>query len=148
MSASREPVRKQFSTLLTAALVGEGKPAMAVYDHQVGDFDGNSPAVVVASGPVLRQRRTLGPCWHTTITLYVYVFVLYADENGWTEANAEDALDAIEALIADTVLANEVAPGYWSKATYADEPTQLDGVVVGGPEYRRELIQVQVEVIE
>lgn len=147
---NRETVRDKLADLLNTALVGSGLPAQVVYNYQVGDFDNMAPAVVVTSGPIQRQRQSYGDCYRNLITLYVNVFVPYAEENGaWTEANAEDALDLIEKTIAETVLANNSVSGYWNQCRYApDEPTLLGGVVIGGVEYRREIISVEVTVIE
>lgn len=148
MSLSRELVRDTFASLVTTAAVGTGKPAEAVYNYQVGDFANKSPIIVVASGPIQRSKSDMsGECWRSIIILQVYIFVLYAGEN-WTEAQAEDALDEIEAIIADVVLANPYVPGVWNYCTYAEEPTQIDGVTVGGLEYKRELINVMFEVLE
>lgn len=141
---SREAVRDGVTGLLRSALVGSGKPAQAVYGYQVGDFAGQSPVVVVKSGPVERVRRGLGACWHTMATLQVFVFVAYADE-GWTEANAEDALDSIEALIADVVLANG-STATWHGLTY-EGPTEPGGIEIGGVEYRREVVRLRCEVL-
>lgn len=143
-STSRETVRDALAALLQAALVGSGKPAQAVFGYQVGDFGGQSPVVVVASGPTTRERRGFGPCWHTSATLLVFVFVTYA-ASGWTEANAEDALDAIEAAIADVVLANS-STATWHGLTYAGE-TEPGSMVIGGVEYRSEVIRLRCEVL-
>ena len=100
MSTSRATARKGLANLLTTALVGTGKPAQAVYAYQVGDFAGQSPVVVVSSGPMLRLRDTLGECYRSRFELRIYTFVLYADPaSNWTESDAEDALDTIEAAI-------------------------------------------------
>jgi hypothetical protein len=145
-SVSRKAVRDGVTGLLAAALVGEGKPAQAVYGYQVGDFEGQSPVVVVTSGPMARTRRGIGACWHSAATLLVFVFVAYADAAaGWSEADAEDALDAIEALIADVVLVNG-SSGTWHGLTYA-EATEPDGVEIGGVGYRREVIRLRCEVL-
>lgn len=145
MNVSRETVRKAFASVLQATLVSGGL-AQAVYGYQVGDFGGQSPVVVVASGPILRERRSLGPCYHTTATLMVYVFVAYADQaSGWTEADAEDRIDAIEVSVADALLANTSTIN-WSDGRYV-QPTQLDGVEIGGKEYRRELITIEMEIV-
>lgn len=146
-SSSREAVRDAFTTLLQTALVGTGKPAQAVYGYQVGDFAGASPVVTVSSGPISRERRSLGACWTTVAQLLVHVFVLYSDEGSWGEDDAEDALDSIEAKIADVVQANMSNAGVWHKIRYA-EPTFTDGVEIGGIEYRREVITLEFEVIE
>ncbi len=145
MATSRATVRQALAGLLEAALVGSGKPAQAVYGYQVGDFAGQSPVVVVASGPMERTRRGFGPCWHSKATLLVYVFVAYAAAGGWTEEDAEDALDAIEAAIADVVLANS-SNATWDGLTY-EEPTEPDGIAIGGVEYRREVIRLRCEVV-
>lgn len=148
MAVSRSVVRKAFAALLQTALVGSGKPAQAVYDYQVGDFAGASPVVVVSSGPIQRLIQNFGNCDHAVIVLNVYVFVLYADAaSGWDEADAEDAIDSIEALIADTVINNQHGAN-WNSCAYVEAPTDLAGVVIGGQEYRRELIKVQLEVIQ
>lgn len=147
MSASRADMRKHLASLLETALVGNDKPAAAVFDYQVGDFNKLSPIVTVTSGPIERRHQGFAPCWHTTVTLLIHVFVLYADGNGWTEENAEDAIDDIEATVADVLLANPQSD-YWHKATYAEQPTLIDGIEIAGVEYRREVIAVQMEVIE
>jgi len=148
MTISRKPVRTHFASLLTTALVGAGLPAQAVYSYKVGDFGGQSSVVVVASGPIERRVGGLGNCWDAFITLDVYVFVLYADiDNGWTEEDAADAVDAIEAIIADVVVNNRFVAGYWGNAMYS-EPTQPDVVPIGGVAYQRELIKIQMEVVQ
>lgn len=146
MSVSRQTSREALAALLSTALVGSGKPAAAVYDYLVGDFQGQSPVVVVASGPIDRQRDSLGACYRTSFLLRCYVFVAYSDPAGtWTEADAEDAIDAIEVLIADTVLANSRSAGAWDSLTY-ETATELDSVTIGGVEYRREIITLRGEV--
>lgn len=143
-SVSRKTARDALTGLLQTALVGTGKPAQAVYGYQVGDFGGQSPVVVVASGPVLRERKGFGACWHTTATLLVFVFVAYAAA-GWTEANAEDALDSIEAAVADVVLANS-STATWNGLTY-EQATEPGSMTIGGVEYRSEVIRLSCEVL-
>ena len=144
MSAAREVARKHLAALLDAALVGSGKPAQAVYAYQVGDFQGATPVVAVTSGPMRRRLDSMGGCWRKGFELQVYVFVAYADRAGWTEDMAEDAIDAIEDAIAAVVLDN-LRTDAWVSLAYADGGTQLDAVVIGGVEYRRELITFDVE---
>lgn len=145
-SSTRETARDALTTLLQAALVGAGLPAQSVYGYQIGDFEGASPVVTVSSGPNRRELQRMGPCWTTTTTLHVHVFVLYSDGDTWGEDDAEDALDDIEALIADVVLANR-STANWDKLSYA-EATQPGGVVIGGLEYRMEYIPLQCELRE
>jgi|FLYN01.1.fsa_nt_gi hypothetical protein len=146
MSADRGLIRTTFASLLQQALVGTGKPAQAVYDHQVGDFGGQSPVVFVASAPIRRPPLTARG-GRATVRLDVWVLVLYADPaSGWTEADAEDRLDAIERAIAEVVRANQVnAIARWQAIDYA-EATAPDFIEIGGPTYRRERIPLQFEV--
>lgn len=44
---NRETVRDAFTTLLSTALVGSGLPVQAVYGYKIGDFQGQSPIVIV-----------------------------------------------------------------------------------------------------
>jgi hypothetical protein len=143
---SRQPARAGLATLLETALVGTGLPVQAVYAYQVGDFQGQSPVVVVTSGPMERIRDTMGECYRSRFNLMVYVFVLYADPGtAWGEDDAEDALDAIEALIADVLLTN-TRTANWTRLEYSGA-TDVDAVVIGGVEYRRELITLTAEVL-
>lgn len=143
---SRQPARAGLATLLETALVGTGLPVQAVYAYQVGEFQGQSPVVVVTSGPMERLRDTMGECYRSRFNLLIYVFVLYADPGtGWGEDDAEDALDAIEALIAATLLTN-TRTANWDRLEYAGA-SDVDAVAIGGVEYRRELITLTVEVL-
>lgn len=140
----RETARKTLAGLLAPALVGSGLPAQAVYDHQVGDFRGQTPIVIVTSGPAHHQPNGFG-CERTRFQLIVFTFVAYAASGGWTEADAEDALDDIEALIAG-VIAAYPRTAAWDKIEYA-EPTNPDTVVIGGVEYRREMTTLDVQLL-
>ena len=143
---SRQAARTGLAQLLTTALVGTGLPVQAVYAYQVGDFQGQSPVVVVTSGPMERLRDTMGECYRSRFNLLIYVFVLYAAPGTtWGEDDAEDALDAIEAAIADTLLTN-TRTANWDRIEYAGA-SEVDAVVIGGVEYRRELITLTAEVL-
>lgn len=142
ISGSRKQAREYLAGQLQGALVGTGLPAQAVYAYQVGDFQGQSPVVVVSSGGTLRERFTFKGT-KPSYTLTVHVFVLYADETGaWTEENAEDALDDIEELIAGVLAANQRSP-YW-EAISARAPSQTSSVMVGGKEYRTEITSLEL----
>jgi len=145
-SVSRETARDALTTLLDAALVGAGLPAQVVYGYQVGDFGGQSPVVTISSGPNLREVRGLGGCWTTETVFYVHVFVLYSDEGTWGEDDAEDALDTIEAKIADVVIGN-LSTANWNDLCY-DEPTMPGSVELGGVEYRTEVIPLRCTLRE
>ena len=142
--SARGDARRKLADLLTAALVGNGLPAQAVYAWQVGDFAGQSPVVAVTSGPANHEPNGFG-CDKAVFQLFVYVFVAYAVPGaGWTEEHAEDALDDIEALIAETVAANSRTEA-WTQIAYAG-PTDPAAVVIGGVEYRRELVTLDVQL--
>ena len=142
ISGSRKDARKHLAGQLKAQLVGTGLPAQAVYDYRVGDFQGQSPVVVVSSGGSLRERFSFQGT-KPKHALTIHVFVLYADETGaWTEADAEDALDDIEEIIANTLAANQKS-SYWEAIT-PTAPSETSGVMVGGKEYRTEVITVRL----
>ncbi len=144
MSNPRKAARLKLAELLAPALVGAGKPAQVVYPYRRGDFAGQSPAVAVTGGPATHEPNGFG-CSKAAFQLLVFVFVLYADPaSGWTEAHTEDALDEIEAIIAEVVEANSRTEA-WTQIAYAG-PTQPDPVVIGGVEYLRELITLDVQV--
>lgn len=148
MVISRAPVRIHFASLLATALVGTGLPAQAVFPYLVGDFGGKASVVSVGSGPVERRIGGFGNCWDVFVTLRVFVHVLYADpKTEWSESDSMDALDAIEAIIGDVVIANRNAPGYWTNAKYS-AATEPDVIAIGNVAYQRELVKVQMEIIQ
>lgn len=144
MSATnRKTIRKAIADLLKVGLVGEGKPVQAVYDHQVGDFNGQSPVVVVSSGGSLHEPGSFDGS-HAAFWLNVQVFVLYASADGnWNEEDAEDALDDIDEAISGIFSDNQVSL-HWQSITQ-DERSLTDGIEIGGVEYRIELISIRVE---
>jgi hypothetical protein len=140
---NRETVRDQLATLLSTALVGTGLPAQAVYNYQVGDFEGKSPVVVVTSAGTGRGNPLISDT--SVFLLEVHSFVLYALEDGtWTEAQSEDRLDLLEKSIAD-VVNNANDSGVWLSIMIADQ-SEIDGVEIGGDEYRHEMVPVRVTV--
>ncbi len=144
MAANRETVRDEVATLLGAALVGSGLPAQEVVNYRKGDLEGKSPVVQVSSYASDRSRMT-AKGGRTTVYLLVAMFVLYALEDGsWTEAQAEDALDQIESLIAGVVQANQVT-AYWGALDYDGRSERID-VAIGGQEYIVEALTLKAEV--
>lgn len=142
--SARADARRELAALLEPALVGPDKPTQAVYHYQAGDFAGRTPVVVVASGAANHEPNGFG-CDRTTFQLLVFVFVAYAvPGSGWTEEDTEDALDDIEALIAEVISANSRTDA-WTKIEYA-APTDPAAVVIGGVEYRRELMTFDVQL--
>lgn len=145
-STSREGARKAFAALLDTALV-DTNIVEAVYDYQVGDFAGAASVIVVTSGGIMRVQQSFGTCWHNTYRLDCYLFVLYADlDSSWTEADAEDKIDDIEAAFADVVMTG--TNDAWDGTPEYAEQTSLGVVQVGGVSYRRELISILLEKTE
>lgn len=145
MTASRQQIRAQLAALLSGALSGSGGAAQVVYDHLPGDFDGQSPVVAVGSRGSTRERLTFRG-GQTTFLFDVFVFVLAADAAaGWTEADAEDAIDTIELAIAEALGGNQTPAVGWTAADYAGE-TEVDYLTIGGAEYRRERIPIALTV--
>lgn len=143
MSASRKTVRTALATLLQTALVGTGKPAQAVYAYRVGDFGGQFPVVCLGASGASHSAMTLQG-GRAVFGIDVYVFVLYSDGSAWTETQAENALDDIEQIIADTVNANRSGAS-WRALSFNGE-SEIDITVIGGKDYWREVIPIKVEV--
>jgi hypothetical protein len=150
MSVSRAPARKYVAELLEDALVGDNKPVDAVYPYQVYDIGSLSKVVFVSSGPSTRRQLGFGgELCRTQILLDLHLLVLYSDiESGWTDEHAEDALDEIEAMIADVVQANMTSE-YWSIISYNEEGLGVsDSVAISGKVYKREIVSLRMEVFE
>jgi hypothetical protein len=70
-------------------------------------------------------------------------FVLYADAaSSWTEADAEDKLDAIESAVDNVIQANLVTDN-WADIGY-DGKSTTGNVTIGGEQYRYEVIPIKV----
>jgi len=141
----REECRDALAALLTAELTGSGRPVQAVYNHKVGDFQNQSPVVVLVAGGSIRPRQTFASN-ATTFYFVLGAWVLYASEDGsWTEADAEDRLDLIEQQIAGMIEANQEVPPYWISLDY-DDRSQIVEVALGGKPYLLEIIPLKMEV--
>lgn len=140
---SRATIRAAIAALLESALVGTGKPAEAVYDHLKPDFGGASPVVAVASAGSNRAAFAgRGP--RVEHELDIYVFVLRAEagvEESYSAEEADAALDAIEAKVAEVVAANEETAD-WHLAQYAGESTIITAEI-GGEQYWMERIPLR-----
>ncbi|MEM7344585.1 MAG: hypothetical protein AAF485_10105 [Chloroflexota bacterium] len=142
---NRETIRDGVATLLTTALVGDGKPVQQVYNHKSGDFAGQSPVVLVTSSGTDRSRVGTYTTFEPAFDLSLMIFVLYSDpDNGWSEADAEDRLDLVEASVAEVVQNNYSNPGLWDRLVYAG-PSQVLEATVGGDEYLLEIVPLTAE---
>lgn len=140
----RAQVRKRLAVLLTAALVGDGLLAEEVLEYKSDDFDGESPVVVVGSRGSDRDKMTEASVVNTDILLYIYTFVLYADDDAWTAALSEDRLDAIEAVITNVLVDNFNDEGNWISIGF-DQQSQVEPIVIGDEMYQRETFFVKAD---
>lgn len=143
MSTSRKAARDALVTLLTAALVDPGTlPVQTVTGSKVTSLEGLTPLVSVLSAGTLRERLTFqGDI--PTFSLEVQVWVRQAC-TGWTNAQAEDALDEIEALIAGVYESNR-GTANWEVLEYTG-PSRVVEMAVAGNGYYVERIPSAVKL--
>jgi hypothetical protein len=130
---SRKVVREEVGQVLSIRL---SSLAQQVYTDQPNSFDGQSPVVVVTSDGTEREgqvQRTFGGPIAPKFMLDVYVFVLA------TAANADDALDTLEAAVAEFVAAYPEAQT-WTAIGYRERSETTFVTVLDGSEYKRERI--------
>lgn len=138
---NRSTARKALADLLEQVVTA----AAAVYDHQVDDLAGQSPVIAVTSAGSERTRLTLADDrGKATFAFAVHVFVLYRAD-GWTPAQAEDALDEVEQQVCQAVLANPRTL-WWKGVAYAEPTEARDVVQIGGVVYLHEVIPVACSV--
>lgn len=144
MATSREITRDALVTLLNTALVGVGLPVKTVTGSNVKTLEGLTPLVAVLSGGSLRERMTLEGD-KLTCHLEVQVWVLQ-EGTGWTNAQAEDALDRIESLIAG-VYESERGTANWAVLEYDGRTTVIE-VTSDGKLYFMERVPTIVRTIK
>ena len=138
MVSARKDVREELDDLLTAALVGDGLPVKTVTSHKAEALEGATPLVVILSKGSDRERLTFQGD-RATFEFLIQVWVLQ-EATGWTQAEAEDASDTIESLIAETFEDNR-SGDEWEILQYAGQ-TQLFEASVAGVPYNVESIPV------
>ena len=142
MSSSRETTRDALVTLLAAALVGTGLPCKTVIGSKPAQLKGKTPLVSMLSGGSLRERMTVSG---DKATFYYALHVwVQQSTTGWTNAQAEDALDTIESLIAQTFETNRKSSS-WSVLSYESRTTVAD-VEFEGERYYLERIPVAAKL--
>ena len=147
ISGSRKNVRNALYALMNAMLTGGPKRlCKKVYACLPDDFSGQSPVVCIASSGSDRRELTFNGLANAYL-ISIYVLVAYPTKSdlNWTDEQVEDLLDDIEEHISKVVKDNQRST-YWEALTYAaatetDPPT----VIVGGVDYRREVITIRVE---
>ena len=142
MATSREAARDALVTLLSTALVGTGLPAKTVTGSKIATLQGATPIVAVLSAGSERSRPPFQGA-KATFHLEVLVFVRQS-QTGWTNAQAEDALDDIEVLIANTYEVN-TATANWEMVDYDGQSTVFE-IEVEGTKYYMERIPTVVRL--
>lgn len=133
MATSRKTARDALKTLLDTALVGEDLPVKTVTEHKAESLEGETPLVVILSRGTTRERLTFQGD-RATFKFLVQVWLLQESGDYWTQADAEDALDRIESLIADTFESNQQTDD-WEILRYDGETRVFEAGVAGVPYY-------------
>ena len=144
-------VRNALADLFTAELVGIGKPVQAVYPYQVADIGTNSPVIIVTVSGSQRRNPEHSLRSASLVYLDVHVLVLYANPKAtpaWTEEDSEDRLDLIEKSVTQVVIDNngDDQKKPWMLLDFAGR-TEIEPVVIGGREYRYEVIPLSAEML-
>lgn len=131
MSMSREVARDQLVVHLNVYLAGLVK---TITGHKLTNIKGKFPIAYVKATGTLRQRTTFTSDYPT----FSFQVIIYVHRQGWTDAEACDAVDAIEAKVAE--LAQDMSTpdeyiGYESRSTVTE-------VVIDGENYYREQINL------
>jgi hypothetical protein len=142
MSTSREVARDKLVVLLTAALVGTGLPVKTVTGSKVEELAGLSPLVGVMSAGSGRPPLTFQGN-QAIFEFSVQSYVLQSG-TGWTTAQAIDALDTIESIIAETYARNQRGD-VWEILEYSGDTTVVELSVKGVP-YYAEVIPTRVKL--
>lgn len=142
MATSRKVARDALVTLLKAALVGEGLPAKNVEGSKQASLEGITPLVEVLGRSSDRKPLTTAGAY----VVFGYVIRVWVLQSlgDWTPADAEDALDAIEAIIAGICTESD-RTSKWEFVEYAG-PTAIVEVAIDGIPYLLESISIKVQL--
>lgn len=139
-NTNRKDLRDDLKTLFTDELVGENLPVKTVEDSKVTSLEGETPLLSILSAGSTRGRMTPeGFRAGFRFTLQVWVI---QSMSGWSYADAEDALDDIEADIADIISDNAVTSD-WDHLEL-DGESEVNEAVVSGVPYYMESIPIAV----
>lgn len=142
--SAREDARKALAVLFASELVGNGQPVNAVYNHMPATFNAKSPVIVVSSGGSACSKLTFTSV-KSAFRVMLTLFVAYpAAGDAQAEHEVETLLDELEERISDIVHTHNKTD-QWKALSYADIST-VSSVLIGGKEYRREVIPLNVEV--
>ena len=136
---NRETVRDALVTLLSAALVGVGKPCKSVLGYPAARISA-SPLVCVSSTTATSEKIAKAS-WGWQFQFNIEILVRWKDSSSWTQANAEDKLDAIWVIVGGVIEANQ-SNANWQVLEVVEDTCDL--VAISGDSYRREVIRINV----
>ena len=137
---SREVVRD--------ALVGQMRPALTVAQSVEGhkaNIQGQWPAVLLLTAGSLRPQVTERGI-RSEFYYVAQLWVLYYKEGLWTEAEAEDTLDALEQQLAEWLANNQVGE-IWTGLMF-DGRSRVGTYNEGGETFLVEEIPIKAEVYQ
>lgn len=138
---NRELVRDAIVVGLQPALT----VAQLVVGHQKANLQGQWPAVMVFTAGSVRPQVTEQGI-RSEFHYIVQLWVLYYQEGLWTEAQAEDTLDALEQQLTEWMANNQVGE-LWTSLAFNGQST-VSIVTVAGEPYLMEEIKVMAEVYQ
>ena len=145
MSNGATPIgRRAIREAIAAGLETTCASAQAVYSYAVSDFKAQWPVIRVMSRGSERPPIT-GAGMRSRFVFLVDVWVLFRDASaGWTEQDAENALDALELEIISWLTDNQGGE-VWTNIYYTSAST-VDVINIAGEPWLTEAIQVTAEV--
>jgi hypothetical protein len=139
-TVSGSAVRTELATLLSSHIAHKN----AVLRYAPSAITG-SPVITMARASSDRPRLTIRGTSAKFIVV-IEVYVLQADvESGWTEEQAQDLLDTIEAEITDVVSQHAKNGTNWDSLDYARQ-SEATMIIMQGKPYWWERIFLTVEV--
>jgi len=139
----RQTVRDALGVLLTANLIGPNQ-AQTVTTSKLENMVGLAPVVLVESAGTDRTAIT----FEDDMPLFDLRVIIYVQQatTGWTNAQAMDAVDTIESLLADVIEANRCTCD-WDYIRY-NGPSEVDEITegTGGARYYREIVPIRIWV--
>ena len=136
-------ISRKTSRAQIAVLLNQITTFVAVYDHEMKNFDGRSPVAMVNSDGSRQQFPFYTQQWHR---FRISLFWKRADDDA-----TDDYLDDLATAVLQKLYDNAEESGYWADIDFAPggegEYSEMDYVLVDGEQYRREVIRIAVQVI-
>jgi len=143
MSSNRTPIRALLASLIQSAL-NATELTVVVYPYRKSYLVGQLLTVTITSAGSDRENMTFEGDGGV-FAIDVHVFAQYADPTvQWTEQDADDAADLIEATVA-SVVANSQENGIWNVIRYR-ERSESQSRPLRNTEYRYERIPLEISV--